>query len=348
VYATQAGDLMAVPFDLAARTVSGTPVALGDKALVTSLGIVRASLSATGSLVYRTGSATGQLVHTDSLGVVTTLLAEPGYYDAPRVSPDGKRIAYAARTASSAVDIWIYNIAATTATRLPTDGSLNERPEWSPNGQTVLFISNRSGKSALWRQSADFSGKTELLQSKIDAAIDAGLISPDSQYLVYRVSGPGRGLWYRRLAGDTTSKPLAVEGSAIAPKFSPDGKWIAYSSTQNGLPQVFVQPFPPTGARHQVSNARGLAPVWSRDQRRIYFIDGPRLFSASVVTTPAFAVTSRDSLFQSVFFGEGNFANYDAAPDGGLVWLRSLSADEPTIFVHNFKAELLQRMATKR
>ncbi|MEX2282196.1 MAG: protein kinase [Gemmatimonadota bacterium] len=349
IYATVADALMAVPFDVAARKVTGTPVPLNENVLVTGQGYARASLSASGSLVYRTGTSTGQLIHTDSLGAITTLLAEPRYYFSPRLSPDGKRIAYSSRTATSQLEIWIYDIAAKTPTLLTTAGGPNERPEWSPDGQTVLFISSRSGAPALWRQNADFSDKTELLQSKGDGSVGAGLLSPDGQFLVYRISGPGRGLWYRRLTGDTVSKPLSgTEASAIAPKFSADGKWIAYSSSQNGPPQVFVQPFPPTGARHQVSNEGGGAPVWSRDGRRIYFINGPRLFSANLVTTPALAVTSRDTLFQSVFLSVWETANYDAAPNGGLIWMRSPSPNEQTIFVHNFKSELRKRMGVKR
>jgi serine/threonine-protein kinase len=350
IYATGSGQVMAAPFDARRDTVTGPAVSVGDQVLVTGLGLACAWLSKSGSLVYGTGSTTGQMVVTDAQGTTTTIVADPQYYSSPRFSPDGKRIAYASGTASSRIDIWIYDIAAKTATKLTSDGIRNQHPEWTPDGKAIIYISNRNGTWSLWRRNADFSGTPELLQAGRDQNIQTGVLSPNHQYLVYKGVGAsaGSGIWYRRLSGDTASRPLAAsEVPEYAPQFSRDGKWVAYSATQSGSPQIFVQPFPPTGARYQVSNSEGTAPMWSRDGKRIYYQSGPQLRVAYVQTAPAFAVTARDSLLQSAYFNVRVFADYDVAPGGGVLWLRSLSADEPTIVVHNWKYELRKRLGGK-
>jgi Tol biopolymer transport system component len=130
------------------------------------------------------------------------------------------------------------------------------------------------------------------------------VISPDGGTLVYWRSTPTQlvDILYRQLEGDTTSKPIeATPAADISPKFSPDGKWVAYGSNKNGTLQVYVQPFPPTGARYQITSTGGMAPVWSRDGSSIFYVSNGRLQAATIRTSPTFAVTARAPMF------EGNY-----------------------------------------
>jgi Tol biopolymer transport system component/tRNA A-37 threonylcarbamoyl transferase component Bud32 len=351
-YVTRTGVLMAVPFNLGERRVTGSAVTVAEGVLVTNTNLARAWISNSGSLVYRSGSTAGPLMREAPDGKSTVLIEGPREYRYPRLSPDGKRIALTIVSATGA-DVWIYDIAAKTSTKLSSEGTRNERAEWTPDGKRVLYISNRTGANTLtlWWQNADFSGQAEILQAFKDGQVEEGLISPDSQYLVYRtnVRDTGHDIWYRRLHGDTTAKPVAnTQWNESGPRLSHDGKWIAYSASQDARPEVYVQPFPPSGPRYQVSTNGGASPLWARDGRRLFYASGTQLRVADVVTHPGFAVTSRDTLLSSVNFNTPVHANYDVTPDGGLLWSRSLSADAPTIVVHNWKYELRQRMNPKR
>jgi serine/threonine-protein kinase len=139
---------------------------------------------------------------------------------------------------------------------------------------------------------------------------------------------------YRRLAGDTASRPVAatdfVEAQA---RMSPDGRWVAYVTDASGTSQVVVRPFPGPGGVTQVSIGGGSEPVWSRDGRRIFYRDGRHLIAASLTTTSGMAVTGRTQLFRDTYlFAQAPHANYDVSPDGSR-FLMIKSADDPKLFV---------------
>jgi serine/threonine-protein kinase len=351
LYGSVSGSIMAVPFDVRTRKPTGAPVPVIDQYQMPLTGATRASLSRTGTLVYRTGTSTNQVVLADMRGAPKPLIADPKGYSFPRFSPDGKRLAISVTTLGL-TDVWIYDIASGTPTRLTNGGTQNERPEWSPDGKRVFFQSNRTGRAALWAQSSDFSGEAQLIESVADGQVPEAVVSPDGAFVLFRSTGGGKqqDLTYRRLTGDTTRKPFVTSPfNDYGPRFSPDGKWVAYMSNQDGANQIYVQGFP-EGARHKVTAAGGTAPVWSPDGKRIYYQSDNRLWVATVTTSPSFAVTSRDSLL------EGNYeltvpvhANYDVTPDGkNFVLLRRSSSDNPIIVVTGWRRELRARTTVKR
>jgi Tol biopolymer transport system component len=343
---------MAVPFDVSHGRVSGPAVPVIDQVEVTFNGLVRAAVSRSGSLIYASGAGVSQVVLADTLGHVRVLVQEPGNYGSPRLSPDGKRLALTiSSTIGTRSDIWIYDIASATLTKLTSDGEVNLRPEWSPDGKRVIYGSNRGGRAALWQQNADLSGAAELIQAAPEL-INGGVVSPDGRALVYWQSTPGirtrtSDIFYRALVGDTTSKPIAATSAAAetSPRFSPDGKWVAYTSNQDGTWQVYVQPFPPSGARYQVTTAGGMAPVWSRNGGPIFYVSNSRLNAATVRTSPAFEVQTRTTVL------EGNYllnmpphANYDVSSDGkSFVLLRPVGQNNEIVVVHGWKYELRER-----
>jgi serine/threonine-protein kinase len=344
VYGTSMGEIMALPFDVRQRRITGAPIpVIADSEKVVNSGRVRAAVSRTGSLVYMSGSQTSQLVRRDMTGHERVLLPEPQDYDSPRFSPDGTRLAFTVRSIVGS-DIWTYDFASRIRTKLTTGTAGNVLPEWTPDGKRVLYMSDRLGVNSLWWQSADLSGAPELLQ-RASETVNAGVVSPDGRILMYWLSTQyPADIFYRQLAGDTTSKPLAATPAAeLSPRFSPDGKWVAYVYDS----EVYVQPFPPTGARYAVTADGGRQPVWSRDGRRIFYARNNELWAATIRTAPTFAVTSRDPLFSGDFsLSEPTHATYDTSPDSnGFVLLR-LAGGTPTriVVVKDWKYELRQRI----
>ena len=335
IYVNSAGSLMAVPFDSRHARVTGAPVPVGDGVAVGNTGNAYAAISASGSLVYEAGTATSQIVLTDLQGRAKMLVPDSKTFGHPRFSPDGKRLAIDVVTAAS-TDIWIYDIGSGISTRLTSEGN-NSRPEWTPDGKQVLYMGTnhpeqKSGGGALWWQPSDGSGTAKVLQSHPRSSVNEGVFTPDGRILAYRLNGGGvnEDLWYRQLEGDTTSKPIAAtKFTEWAPRFSPDGRWVAYTSDQSGTTEVYVQAFPALGARYPVSTGGGHTPIWAPDGRHIYYVANGQLSVATISTTPTFAVVARQPLFEGSYdFGAPVRANYDVAPDGQhLVLLKSTSAE---------------------
>jgi len=350
VYATSTSALMAVGFNARRGLVTGSPVPVGDGVAVNfSTGLTSAAISRNGSLVYQSGGSASQLVLADLAGVARVLVPEAKAYSFPRFSPDGKQIAVGVTTATG-TDVWIYDIASGTPRRLTSEGN-NDRPEWSPDGKRVLYVAAGRARNGaeVWWQAADGSGSAEALQRRTGPeSVNEGVLSADGHALAYRL---GSDLWYRRFAGDTASKPIAAAKtfSEFAPRFSQDSRWVAYVSDQSGSPQVYVQAFPALGAPIPVTAAGGQAPVWAPDGRHIYYVANGQVNVATVSTTPAFTVTSRQQLFEGTYnLDAAVHANFDASPDGKhLLLVKSTGTETRMVVVHDWKYVLRERTAAE-
>ncbi len=349
VYVTAGGALMAVPFDVAKRRTTGEPVQLASDLSVNSTsGLARAALSATGTLFYQSGSQVSRVVLAGVHGDIRALLDEPEEYGFPRLSPDAGRLAVT-RGNSGHRDIWVYELSSGIPTRLTTQGSTNERPEWTPDGKRVLFRSDRNqrGRSEIWWRPADLSAPESLLQGGARLDVYEAVFSPDGRYLVVQIDTSGADLYYRALTGDTALKVIAATPAIESmPRVSPDGRWIAFVTNESGSNQVVVQPFPGPGGRTQVSGNGGTEPVWSRDGKRLFYRGDAKLMAATVRTEPAFAVVARDTVFADRYlFANNPHANYDVMPDGEhFVMLESAGEGVLTVVV-NFREALRARMA---
>ena len=349
VYVNAAERLSGVPF--VDGNTRGAPVQLPEQIPLSS-GVARAALSQSGTLIYTAGLSLGQLVLLDSQGNARPLLSDPRYYTFPRLSPDGKKVAVSVGSPNS-VDVYIYDIASGTPTRLTTEGARNDRAEWTPDGKAVLYSSAGSNMTALWMRNADLSGTPLLLAGSRDEQVLEGILSPDGNTLVYRSTSAKHpfDLWYRALR-DTTPRTLVSSPSLeYGPRISPDGRWIAYASNQDGPFQVYVQPFPPTGPRYQVSDVSGSSPLWSRDGQRIYYVGEGSLMVATIRSTPDFVVLSRAPVHGTEHFAIGApvHANYDVTADGRhLLLIKPLQSDAGLIVVHDWAYELRDRVRTAR
>jgi hypothetical protein len=342
IYHDGVGSILGVPFDAKRWRVTGAPVVLIDSA---SGG--RAVLSPSGTLVYYTGVLDRERrivrVGLDGAELGGVPLQRP--FVAPRYAPDGQRIAVAI-----ADEIWLYD--GRSGTLSPAvRGEDATRVEWSPDGAEFLFVSARRGRNELWRQRVDGTAPAELVQAAGPRGQPVqGIFTPDRSRIVYRTGYNGDDIWYRSLAGDTTSQPLAADPSFIErhTSISPDGRWAAYATNESGRFEVYVRPFPGPGPRHPVTADGGDTPVWTPDGRRLIYVNGPMLEEATLTLEPTFSVTRR-SLFEHHARMEDWWRNWDLAPDGSHVLLlravEATSDDVPrTIVVHNWAAEVRARL----
>jgi serine/threonine-protein kinase len=358
IYANASGGLMAVGFDpgrrigcwtLPCARITGRAVQVLDSVTLKPNGSALAALSALSSLVYVTGSPEQTVVIADMKGATRTLISRSAAYGSIRYSRDGKRIAMSISGATT--DVWLYDIATGTPTRLTTEGSTNDRPEWSPDGSRILFRTDRNSGSgglfSVWWQPSDGTGKAEeLIHVPNDVVYEAAL-SPDGQRLIYRTgTSGGADIWYRGLKGDTSRKEIAAtKFNEWAAKLSPNGKWIAYVSDESGGYQVYVRPFPGPGPRVQVSQDGGEDPLWSPDGLRIIYHRDQTFLAANIRPGPPFTVASHDSLFTGNFYFGPGHASYDMTPDGkGLILIKDVGGESQMILAHDWKDEFRARI----
>ena len=265
------GVLFAVPFDLPRLAVTGGPVPVveGVKRSQGTTGTAHFSVSSTGSLVFvpgpaSTSSALSDLALVDRNGTVQPLKLPPGPYEYPRLSPDGKRIAFGTDDGKDAI-VWIYDVAGASSARRLTLGGRNRVPVWSADGERVAFQSDRDGDLGLFWQRADGTTAAErLTKPDKDTAHVPESWSPDGKTLLFSVA---KGSSYAVAALSLTDKKVTPVGgiqSAFPPSatFSPDGRWVAYSATAPGatVGSLFVQPFPTTGATYPISKGGASIP----------------------------------------------------------------------------------------
>jgi len=310
----QAGTLTAVPFDLARLELSGVPFPV-----VEGVWLGRFSVSSSGSLVYGPGHADGvehRLVWVDRKGTARPLAAPPRPYRDPRLSPDGRRVVVAVGDPDR--DVWVYDIARDTLTRL-TFEARNFWPLWTPDGKRVTFSSNRLGPWALFWKPADGSVGEELLLAKEYNQIGESW-SPDGQMLAFHETHPttAMDIWVLPLQGERKPRPFLrtpfIEGAAA---FSPDGRWLAYSSNESGRFEVYVKPVRGAGGPWQISTEGGREPVWARNGRELFFLNADKMMAVDIRTEPTFAPGKPRLLFEGQYVeASGRFrARYDVAPD---------------------------------
>jgi serine/threonine-protein kinase len=332
LYATADGTLHRAPFDQKTLRLTGpaTPVVENvDIALYASS--ARFSVSDNGRLLYqRTLPSQSEAVMVTKDGVATPLTPDPwiGDFYSLSLSPDGKRIA-ASLTYGLRQDVWTRSLETGAMNKLTheTDGTLNYRANWTGDGQSLTYISNRSGTSAgeLWRQRADGSSRAERLVAD-GPIIDEGLLSPDSQWAVYRVGGSGlasRDIKAVQLGNSDNGTPKVIVGTSseeYGPVLSTDGKWLAYVSDTSGREEVYVRPFPGTDtAVWQISRGGGSEPVWARNGRQLFYRSAKGTLMAVAIrkATSTFEWDPPQALFDVTgYLFNGWHSVYDAAPDG--------------------------------
>jgi len=307
------GSLVAVPFDLGRLRPSGQPVTIASDAIVDAVGTVKAGVSADGRIVYaRRGSVSDRsLTMVGRDGRPTDIAGPPRGYAGPRLSPDGRRLVIGIGEVGGGSDVWTLDLTQQAWTRLTTN-RISERPAWSADSRRVVYSSNAD----LWWIAADGSSTPESLLVAPGSRY-ASSVTPEGTVVFYETASQNSGIRAMRLDSAPAARMIIPDAfQESAPALSPDGRWLAYQSSEPGRAEVYVRPFPGPGPRVPVSLNGGTEPCWSRDGRELFFREGGAMMAASVRTQPAFAVTQRRRLFSGAFLPGGSFREYDVTPDG--------------------------------
>ncbi|HKE20778.1 MAG TPA: protein kinase, partial [Bryobacteraceae bacterium] len=364
--------LMAQRFDNRRLSVSGHAVLLA-AGLPHPIGHPRFSASETGVLAYFTGSMSPltQLTWFDRGGRNLENVGEPGPQNSVVLSPDGSRAAVSEAAApwvslwdrfgqgylptSPDFDIWVRDFAHRTRERITTDPSAHWMAVWSPDGARLAFAIRTTGSIGIYQKTSNGVGNEEVLL-KSDALLYPYDWSPDGRFLVYGIpSGSHYDLWYLPVTGDDRQPKAYLQSqfSQTQAQFSPDGRFVAYTSDENGRSEIYVRPFPnASGGRWLVSTNGGTQPRWRRDGKELFYISADsKMMAAGVTTTPEFKkLDDPKALFTVPVLGGGSATNvfrYDVSRDGQR-FLIDASATEtaatrpPVTIVLNWQA-LLKR-----
>jgi serine/threonine protein kinase/Tol biopolymer transport system component len=328
IYA-QGGSLMAVPFDAQRLTIKGTPVPVVDGVLQSPVnGAAQYSISNTGTLAYVAGgvqSAQRQLVWVSRTGTEQPIAAPVRAYLNPRLSPDGQSVAVTIEEQQED-QIWLYDLARETLTRLTFGGNLNNPAVWTPDGKRISFASNKDGLQNIFWQPADGSGGAERMTTGEYTQIPMSW-SKDGLLLAFFEVNPTTGydLWVLR-KGEPSSRSARFGTSQMflrtpfnesVPRFSPDGRWLAYISDESGRYEIYVQPYPGPGGKWQISTEGGTEPAWNPNGRELFYRSGDKIMAVDIATQLGFNAGKPRMLFKGTYQPASLTApNYDVSPDG--------------------------------
>jgi eukaryotic-like serine/threonine-protein kinase len=323
----QGANLMVAPFDEGRMEVTGEGVAVVEGVLSPLTGSAQYSVSRNGSLIYVPGNmqAVGRrLMWVGRNGTEEALPVPLRAYESPRVSPDGRRLAVAADG-----QIWLYDFSRQTLARFTFEGTINSRPVWTPDGQRIAFYSNKDGPLNVYWQMADGSGSLERLTTANHTQVPHSW-SPNGQFLALQDVDPAGGDTWILNIHDRKAQPwLKTPFAKTNPRFSPDGRWVAYESDQSGRNEIYVRPYPGPGGQFQASTDGGSEPVWSRTGRELFYRNEDKMMAVPIVTDPGFSVGKPKLLFEAPYASVAvRVPNYDVSPDGQRFLMIKVS--EPT------------------
>jgi dipeptidyl aminopeptidase/acylaminoacyl peptidase len=256
------------------------------------------------------------------------------------------------------IHIWLRVLASGQASRLTFAGSFNFRPEWTPDGQEVTFVSDRGENFDLYVKRADGTGTARTLLDR-DRGVEEADWSSDGRWLVFRegggVSGGQRDIYGIQSGADSVPIQLATtEADELGPSLSPDGRWLAYSSSESGRNEIFVRPFPRAAeGKWQVSVSGGREPLWAHSGAELFYVNAnDEMVVVPVATEPSFAPGTPRVLFSTVGYRhDGTHRAYDVTSDDQrflMIRLVEGSADaSELVLVQNWFEELKQRVGQR-
>ncbi len=314
----RAGNLLAVPFDLARLELAkADPVTIAD-GVSQSGGVASAkySVSMEGTLAYVSASPRqfeSRLVWVDRQGGVQPIPAPPRAYSGLALSRDGKQVAV--NITSDTQQLWTYDLARETLTQLASGQGSSITPVWTPDGKRIAYRSNRGGGWNLFWRPSDGSGSEERLTTSDKLQIPSSFF-PDGQLLAFVEENPttGADIGVLQLGDPAREAKLFLQTpfNESSPQFSPDGRWLAYSSDESGSSEIYVRPYPGTGGKWRVSSGGGIYPRWNANGRELLYISGDKMMAVDVTTSPNFSAGTPRMVFGGQDFSYGG----DVSPDG--------------------------------
>ncbi len=343
--------LMAQPFDAGGLKLTGDAVPIAEHiGNPQKYRLGHFSVSQHEELIYE-GSETdaGQVVWMDANGKQLGTLGEPGGVLDARLSPDDKTIIEAIEDPQSTnADLWLVDLTRGVRTRFTFDPASHGYPAWSPDGKEIAFSSTHAGNLSMYEKAANGTGDIQPLAGDgVEQLVSDW--SRDGRYIAYNrldpQTGGGFGIWILPLFGDNKPFPfIQNQYNLLTPTFSPDGKWIAYSSQESGRRQIFVSSFPGANSKWQVSANGGGAPRWRADGRELFYLSEDNKLMAVEIQEKggSLEIGSTQTLFP-VSASSSLLLPYDVTSDGKkfvIVVPVAGSGGEPITLVTNWVASL--------
>jgi eukaryotic-like serine/threonine-protein kinase len=354
---TKGSTLLAVPFDLDRLEIRGTAVPVLDDVAYDPIAFsAQYDVSDTGTLVYRRRSGAISTTSTaqwiDATGKREPFLTKPaGYYGAPRVSPDGNRIAMAIKEGANQ-DIWVYEPKRDAMTRLTFGGRIFANPLWTPDGRHVVF--GTLGSGLRWTR-ADGAGQTQVLMASSNFLFPTSFTRDGTRLAFFQPEQ----LWSVRIErqGDefrtgTPERLLSTKVAEMDGVFSQDGRWLAYSSKESGRFEVWVRALAANpgagGGRWLISTNGGVSPAWSPNGRDLLYQADDQIMTVGYRVTGDSFVAEKPRVWTAV----RAVGPFDLAPDGRRVAVfvpvstsGAVTEERSVVFILNFFEELRQRAA---
>ena len=325
LYLNLNGSLLAVPFDPKRAELTGAPTAIAEGVQVDNMsGSGQFAVSDNGTMLYMPGGGVGsqQPAWVDRSGQVTPVDSLwRGNFTNVALSPDGTRLAVASPGADGE-QIWVKQLPAGPVSRVTHGGSTNTRPEWTPDGRRIAFISSRSGRRNAWIQRADGSAEAESLLAH-PSQVDEVAFAPDGRRAVVRFGSGGtdgnRNL-FLLVPGDTAApRPLVASAfEEFGPSVSPDGRWFAYVSTESGRSEVYVRRLDDPGAGKTQVSIDGASEVrFAHNGRELFFRSNRgEMMVADVTLGETFSARPPRVLFSTANMAQDlNHHAFDITPD---------------------------------
>ena len=263
-----------------------------------------------------------------------------------RISPDGRRIAATVLDPSTRFsDVWIYDLARGVRTRFTSGPTSNAFPVWSPDGSRIVFDSDRKHQGDLYKKPAGGGSEEPLIEGEGQRIPDDW--SPDGRFLAFELREP-RGerkvsLSILSLADGKLATFLSRGTNIGDARFSPDGRWLAYTSEESGKNEIYVAAFPGPGARWQISTEGGAQPRWRRDGKELFYLSSDlRLMSVEIQASGA---TLEPGVPKVLFEPHPLPTFYDAAADGQRFLMVSSGVEQspPITLLQNWSAAIGKR-----
>jgi eukaryotic-like serine/threonine-protein kinase len=363
------GTLAAASFDEERLVVTGGSVGMQSGVMQASnmgysgfdSGAGQYSVADTGTLVYVSGTPMPDrefsLVWVDRSGNAEPLQLPRRYFLGPRLAPDGRTVAVAIFGSDTAQrNVWIHDIGRGTFRPLTESGN-SGMPVWTRNGSRLVFPSEGAFSGNLFWTLADGTGTPERLTTAPSGQVPSS-ISPDGLLAFVQTND----VWLVRLGGDRQPRPVLNRSHFEGfPDFSPDGRWLAFTSTESGRPEVYVQPFPGPGPAQRISTDGGQAPAWRKDGRELFYHsvhsappgEAEPLKVMAVPMAAGLPVGGPKQLFEGPYFPSAPTRSYDVAADGTRFLMvkmdkRPMAQIRDIVLVQNWVQELKQRLPVAR
>jgi Tol biopolymer transport system component len=273
-----------------------------------------------------------RLVWVDRNGKELETVGSTGDYRDLALSPDGSRLAYGVSDGRQD-DIWVRDLRRDVSMRLTAEGANEIWPVWSPDGSRIVFSSDGAGAFVLMSRSSSGTGSTDTLLAVEGTNLGGSDWSRDGRWLAFASIVPGSRPDLEMLPMDGSKKPSVfvadkkvVEFDA---RFSPDGRWVAYQSDESGEFEIYIQPFPPTGAKWTVSNGGGRNPQWRSDGKELFYRGPDDTIEAVPVAAGATLDVGRPvSLFSRALQGGGIYRNRFVVGADGQRFLLNVATEK--------------------